>query len=515
MYQQISKLKVFDSQVNMTDIAGYEDFFATPWMKPEMLTDTMVWLQPNQWKHEFLLHTLTINNAIMRGVNGAGDGSPSSSRKLAVGTEDYEWLVMGAMKNTEKISFNPYQTGDKPGINGQEFSLTFRSPLFKKGYTIESKGTSSALKYRVRIVSNAEPVADGFRYKVVYRGKTGTSFLPLTEVQQGVEWAEFWADTNLQASQVPGEGNRIVPGKATNQLNTLISTRSIKGNTGNMALTIQVPVGEDKMSYNFLEQDAWMQEYRWMRAKETIGLYGEYNKNVSTGIINLSETNPEGFETVPIREGSGILEQIPNVAMYNRLSYEFLETLIMDIFFSYPGKVGKSVTLMTGQGGMKEFDRAMKDYLTAQYAGSFWRSNDKIVSGVGQEMEVNGYIKKVYFINGYSVEVIHNQSFDIGMRAQIDNRHPETGLPMESYRMVFMDTDNSGADVSLRYVYQRGIEVQEWENPGMSVSSPLWNSKYPDLTTGNQPVSQKIRKGTCGWVLLNAATSLHLMCNAS
>ncbi len=521
MYEQFSGVKIFDSQVNLEDMTSYNDFFKTGFMQNDILTDTIVWLQPNQWKQEFLLHTLTIGNALVQN----GGKAPLNTRKKGVTTYDYTWLTMGQMKFTDKIASNPYATTAKPGANGESFFLTFQTPTFKKGYTI-----SSASGYRVKILTDAIPDGLGYKYKCIYRPVPSRQpgiapaqpFLPVAEVAVGKAWGEFWSDGNLESEYQPGQGNKIVPGKSTNQVNTLTATRSIMGISGNMGLSIKVPVGEGQESEYYIKQDEWMMEYRWMRSKETIGWYGQYNKNAD-GLITLThEVDADGIGQVEIREGAGVLEQIPNVVNYSRLSYSLLKGAIMDIFFSYPNLTqGKDVTLITGQGGMEEFDRAMKDYFTSQYSSTAFRENDKLIGGAQENLELGGYFSKVYFVGGYSIKVIYNKSFDTGILANIQRQdgrvHPETGYPYESYRMVFLDTDNSDMSVNLQYVYMMGkngesYEIFEGHNPGMIPNTPNFPaSPAPGLVTSSKPESHIYRRGTCGWTLLNAATSLQFI----
>jgi hypothetical protein len=252
-----------------------------------------------------------------------------------------------------------------------------------------------------------------------------------------------------------------------------------------------------------------------MRSKETIGWYGTYNKD-RNGKVLLDEYTESGITSDVIRTGAGILQQISNTVNYGKLSFNFLKSSIFDVFFSNPETMGKKVVLITGQGGMEEFDEAMKDYINTTYSsGTIFRSNEKIVQGNGEALEVNGYFKKVYFIGGYSIEVVHNKSFDVGLRAVKSPKHPKTGFPLESYRMIFLDTDNSDSGTNLVYTYLKGYEMFDKYEPGMIGNLDAFPDLFKNLTTTEKSRTRQMRLGTCGWALLKPNTSLHFKCNIS
>lgn len=504
MIDLVKQFKVYNTELNLTDGALSEkDFYNTKFMQNDMLTNTMTYMFGNQWSDEFLLDTLTIGNAFRKGA--------PMGRPVPVTTTAYNYPVMGLFTKTDYIAEDPDSTNTVKGQYGQPFFLYFATNFFKKGYTIESP-----LEFKCRIVEEPFFTGTSWRYKVMLHPKAGYSFLPNSECSNNAQWSEFYAIGSLEEGQFPGEGNRILPGLATNQVSILRGKRSWKGNTANMQFKgIRVPDGTPEGTEYLLKQDDWWFEYRWRRAKDTLGWYGEYNKDAN-GNIGLQEYNPMGNTGDSIPEGGGILEQIPNVFEYSELSYGLIKNAIMSIFFSNPETMGKKITLITGQGGIEEFDRAMKEHITDQYAGSFWRSNDLVVQGQKDKLEVGAYVQRVYWLGGYSVEVIHNKSFDVGMRAVKSPSHPSNSIyPLESYRMVFLDTDNFGAEENLQYVYLKDWEMFDTNKPGVMPNLPNVPSFNYNFTTTESTKNEILRIGSCGYTLRKPNTSIQFICNAS
>jgi hypothetical protein len=102
----------------------------------------------------------------------------------------------------------------------------------------------------------------------------------------------------------------------------------------------------------------------------------------------------------------------------------------------------KQVTLYTGIGGAREFDKAMRDYYAT---GGLTTSNSYLqttqptfITGSGRNLGITGYFTSYDHIDGHRVNVVKVPLFDHGPVAQASKKHPESGLPLESYRMVFV-----------------------------------------------------------------------------
>lgn len=484
----IEKLKIIpQSAINTSKELSVKDFYATPYMKQDMLSTSLVHLYGQQMQQSLMLHQMTIGNAIY-------GKDLSSIRKIPVNTFEYKWQIMGRIFRNGITSYTVYDPATSIGIGQEKFYVWFDVNVFDKHYTIESPN-----EYQIRLISDGELDEHGWKYEAVCQNSNA---IPVSELVGGNEWAQMFSVNSEEDSDETGHGYRVLPGEATNQLNLIRASRSWKGNVANKKLFIEVPVSENKTSKYWIEQDKFFFDLFWMKSKETVMMYGEYNSN-KNGTISLRENNAT---SAPISVGAGLLEQIPNTMNYTRLSYDLLRTLVMDVYFSNPLTAAQSVTLMTGQGGMEEFDRAMKDYLNSSNVA--WNTtNDKVVQGQGQEMSVNGYFTKVYFIGGYQVKVVHNKMFDYGFRAAKSPKHPVTNLPLESYRMIFLNNPIDGS-VNLQYVYEEGRELIEGTMQGLTANPS--GIPYSNNIVTPRMTSSYHRAGTCGIALLNPVYSIHL-----
>lgn len=492
----MDRLRLLNTEINTSSELSVQDFYQSAWMKPDMLTDTITHLFGNQFKNELMLQEMTIGRALV------GDMSAKQSKEVK--TNEYEFMLMGRFNKNEQISVSDYTSTSKAGQYGQPFFLQFASDLFKRGYVIESPN-----EHQVRINKDGEPFGQGYRYECTYLGDRTNSFIPWTETVAGTQWASFFAPVSQAESKNPGSGKRVLPGKGMNQMNTLRATMEWRGNVANKALCISVPVNATENSPMWMQQDRFMLEIDWVKAKETVMMYGKFNRD-NNGQVLLTESDRTAVVTI----GAGLLEQIPNTFQYTTLSHEVLKSMMMDIFYTNPLTMGKEVIMFTGQGGIEEFDRAMKDYMNSTSLA--WNTtNDKIVGGAGSSLAVEAhYFDRVVFIGGYKLTVKHNKMFDMGARAVKSPRHPRTGYPMESYRMIFLDPVSLDGKSNIIYVHEKGREVFDKQLQGMAVV-PDYMGGGSNIASTDEDIAKFMRIGTCGIHLLNPTTSLHGICIAS
>ena len=116
---------------------------------------------------------------------------------------------------------------------------------------------------------------------------------------------------------------------------------------------------------------------------------------------------------------------------------------------------GMSVTLSTGTGGRREIDRMMKAQ-GATFLTDFTGVADKFVTGSGRDLMLGGFFAGFYHIDGYVIKIVHNPLFDHGQIAMKSPKHPESGLPLESYRMVFIDDSDYDGQPNIQHVAQKG-----------------------------------------------------------
>ena len=153
--------------------------------------------------------------------------------------------------------------------------------------------------------------------------------------------------------------------------------------------------------------------------KECLAWYSQYNKTAD-GYDLLREEGSN--EAIPM--GAGILEQIPNIVYYSKLTYNKIKDIVLGVYSGNASSHGMSVTLMTGLGGMDEFDKAMKGYIKQDISSNGYLSNEtsektnlyKTNSDINSStMGLRGHFNEVEFIehlSTYRMNIIkHNYVF--------------------------------------------------------------------------------------------------------
>ena len=158
------------------------------------------------------------------------------------------------------------------------------------------------------------------------------------------------------------------------------------------------------------------------------------------------------------------------------MTYYYLVNQIGDALFGQSDTAGISITLHTGRGGMRSFDRAIKragGTIVANILGNgAGNVADKFISGTGSHLALGGFFDSFYHIDGYTIKVKHNPVFDSGKVAIAQQAagyiHPETGWPLESYRMVFIDDNDYDGQPNIQHVAQKGRSFQHGVIAGLT-----------------------------------------------
>jgi hypothetical protein len=214
---------------------------------------------------------------------------------------------------------------------------------------------------------------------------------------------------------------------------------------------MRITAQTDKGSTDFwMDFAMWQFEKKWMEDCEHYYWYSRYNR-LADGTVPLKDL----YTGKVIPRGSGLLEQIGNKGTYSRLTYNTLSNKVGDALFGQSDSGNMTVTLMTGTGGRREIDNAMKER-GATLMTDFTGVADKFVSGTGRNLMLGGFFDGFYHVDGYTIKVKYNPIFDTGRKAMVSPLHPESGLPLESYRMVFLDDNDVDGKPNIQHVAQKG-----------------------------------------------------------
>ena len=375
-------------------------------------------------------------------VGGVGYGNP----KAAIELDDvqYTYPVMGRDNKASITADSMYQAGDKPGIGHSSFYLILDDNWIKRFYTIESERGIQAY-----VQDDPEPnPTGGYKYKCQLDPAGPKDFCPVDQLAQGVKWISINTAVAESESRTT-ESTMAMPGMFKNQMGFMRTGMSWAGNAANKVMRITAKT--DKGETNFwMDFAMWQFEKKWLEDCEHYYWYSRYNR-LADGSIPLKDL----YTGKVIPRGSGLLEQIGNKGTYSRLTYNTLSNKVGDALFGQQDSGNMTITLMTGTGGRREIDNAMKER-GATLLTDFRGVADKFVTGTGHNLMLGGFFDGFYHIDGYTIKVKHNPIFDIGRRAMVSPLHPESGLPLESYRMVFIDDNDVDGAPNIQHVAQKG-----------------------------------------------------------
>jgi len=405
---------------------------------PSELTKKLTYILGSQ-KRNYPLSLMTL------GAGGFNTDNKGGGSAIEIDDVQYTYPVMTRTNKASVIYSTEYVTGDKPGIGHGKFYATFTDNWIKRFYVLQSTGGTQAYVH-----SDGEPVAGGYRYELQLDPAGPTDFCPLAQLDPGTRWVELHTAVAESESRST-ESKMVMPGLFKNQMGFMRAGMSWAGNSANkmMRITVKTDKGETDM---WMDYYMWQMEERWAEECEHMYWYSRYNRLVD-GSIPLKDM----FTGKVIPRGSGVFEQITNKSTYARLTLNALTNKVGDALFGQTDTGGMTITLMTGTGGMREFDRACREAGIAKL-GPFGAGDiaSKFVSGTGYNLALGGYFDTFYHIDGYTIKVKHNPVFDTGRVALASPLHPESGLPLESYRMCFLDDSDVDGSPNIRHVAQKG-----------------------------------------------------------
>jgi hypothetical protein len=345
------------------------------------------------------------------------------------------------MNKAVEVASNEYSTGDKPGIGNSTFFITFKDNWVKRFYYIRS--TNGTLAY---VHGDGEPVMNGFRYEIQLAAATPDAYCPVTDLDPNTKWIDMFTGVAESESRST-ESKMVMPGQFKNQMGFMRAGFQWAGNAANKVMRISMQGKNGKESNAWMDYAMWQFEKRWLEECEHYYWYSQYNR-LADGTIPLKDLLTG--KVIPM--GSGVLEQIVNKSTYSKLNYKSLMNKIGDALYGQSDTANMNITFMTGTGGKREFHQAMLD-AGVQLIGSYGTGDvaSKFITGSGRNLMLGGFFDGFYHIDGYTIKVKYNPVFDHGRVAQVSPTHPETGLPLESYRMVFLDDSDVDGQPNIKH----------------------------------------------------------------
>jgi hypothetical protein len=368
----------------------------------------------------------------------------------------YKWPVMiesdkAIVIKQAKWNGSTIATTDTPGINGTPIQLWLGEKWFGPGAILEFDDKD----FQVRV--NGTPYQDGNDYVYSVTVATGdpASFIPPSLLLAGKQvsrggsaYEEYSEEADIVNYQTPFE--------LQNHLTTMRLSYDITGSAYSTVMVIAMrDPATKKTSYLWSDYQEWVALRQWYNTIDRQLVYSKYNAN-QNGTVDLIGTNGR-----PVYIGAGLLQQIApsNRKSYTTLTADLMEDFLFDLSYNILGTNDRKFVALTGEMGMKEFDRVLRSK-----ASSYSLIDTHFVSGSGQNLTLQGQFTTYKMLNGVELTLKHFPLYD----DIVKNRklHPVSGKPMESYRMTFIDFGNRDGEANVSKVVRKGREMCMWHTAG-------------------------------------------------
>jgi hypothetical protein len=489
---------IFDGKALLDE----QNFYHQRYGKPDELSMKLTWLLGDS-TGSFPLAMATMGDVV------SPNGFKKSNAKVKeLNDIQFTYPVMSRLNKAIVVAED--NTGANLGLAGATFNITFTDNWAKRNYMIESP-----LGVQAYILTDPDKVSNGWKYTLQLNAVSDSTVVPPSEVVAGQLWAEL-NTFNPESESRGTEFKRVAPGKYKNQMSIIRLSHQWAGNASSKVMPIQIShEGKSNMDL-WMDFEHYQFERAWLEECEHMYWYSRYNRRAN-GTIALKDI----LTGKVIPTGAGMLEQINNYSTYTSLTYNYLQNTVANALFGQSDTDGMSITLHTGRGGMREFDAAMKEAGITQLA--LGDVGDKFIGGSNYNLVSMGFFDSFYHIDGYYIKVKHNPIFDYGRRAIKSPLHPDTGYPLESYRMVFIDDGTFDGEPNLQMVAEKGRRFLHGVVPGMATMPKQYqilqgagniNSGSLSLITSDVDKSSYHRLMVGGCQLRRGNTSLHLQCIA-
>jgi hypothetical protein len=469
------KYQVTEAIYDSKSMLDEDNFYHQRQGHPSELTRKLTYIL-GDYKKSFPISLMT-----MGGIGYEGN----ALKRAAVELDDtqFTYPVMGKLRKASIVRKTDYASTDKAGIGNGAFTLYFEDNWIKRFFIIQSSKGVQAY-----VPQDPELVGGYYKYTVYLDPAAPTDFCPFSEVDLGASWIGLFTAVPESRSRST-ESNMAMPGSYKNQMGFMRHGMSWAGNSANKVMKIDVTT-EKGTTNVWMDYFMWQFEEEWLSMCEHKYWYDRYNRQAN-GEVLLKDLLTGKI----IPRGSGLLEQIQNKSSYSDLTYDYLTNQVGDALFGQLDAAGLNITLHTGRGGMRAFDRAIRaagGTIVQSFGGGDVGS--KFITGTGYHLALGGYFDTFAHIDGYTIKVKHNPIFDNGPVATAQQAggyvHPETGWPLESYRMVFLDDADYDGQPNIQHVAQKGRSFLHGVVKGLTPMPKSIQAMGGSFNVGNGTVNE-------------------------
>jgi hypothetical protein len=352
-----------------------------------------------------------------------------------IGNSQYKYWLYGDLTHPVAITSDGTPTSNI-GVNFTPFKITVSEPYFSEGDVVKFRSGAQA-----RIQDSGQANASEHVYTCVIVGNDSTETIPTSDVATGSLVTFYY--TAFEEGSEGGSSKRAFPMGFENQLTTSRWTYSMTGSAATDVMVLKMKTDSGKEHSMWMPYEEFIQSKLWMQQSEYLRWYGKYNRTAQ-GEVHLPGKNGR-----PVLIGAGVLEQLSgsNSRTYSldSANEDLYRDFLIDIQIAAKEADNKKILCFTGSGGWNTFHKAMKE---SQQAAQIVDTHFVSKTNLGLKFGENFVTYKG--LHGTEVTVVYNPLFDD--RNKHPELHPDTGLPYESYRMVFLDFSDYDGESNIKMV---------------------------------------------------------------
>lgn len=486
----------------LNDLVLYRTRYFSDLVDENMLTNALV-TKPHQVSPviSYIFGYFNQGNVIDYITNGLGNTVTTENRQ-------YEWDVMIEHDKPITILEAKWQgaaidtstsSADVPGLAQSSIQLWLPEKWFGPGAILLFDDKD----FQARVVS--EPYQDGtaFVYTVVVADGKAESYIDPTLLSEGKQVSRL-ASAYEEYSEEADIFNYQAPFKLRNHLTTIRASYDITGDAYSsvMVVSLRDPITKKQTNY-WADYQEWVAMREWYERVDMMSVYSQYNATAQ-GTVNLKGSNGR-----PVYIGAGLLQQIApaNVKTYTTLTLDILDTYLSDLSYNILGMGERKFMALTGEMGMREFDRVLR-----AKASAYTMVDTKLITGSGQNLTLGGQFTTYKGLNGIELTLKHFPLYD----NPTHNRkyHPISGKPLESYRMTFLDISTRDGQPNIRKVVRKDREMVMWYTGG-SVAPGAGHAKSKSTLRSNAKDGYSVHFLTeQGIMIADPTTCGELKCDA-
>lgn len=398
----------------------------------------------------------------------AGSGRVAEKYK-SLGNVEYMWPLMGDL--IKPIAITGTVIGN--GLGFSSFSVPMAEKYFFQGCVVKFGDVQA------RCQDDGRPDGTDTVYTFNLVTSDPNAFVPAADLVKG-EMAVFMYTAYEEGSR-GGGAFEAYPFWFKNQQTTLRMSYGMTGDAASDIMVLEVGAEGGKKSNLWMYASDYQKMLMWQQQIEYFRWYGT-NNMTPDGEVNLPGANGRA-----VRVGSGVLEQISNSNKrgYTNLTTDIFNEFLTDLLLASKDAENKKLIMFTGAGGIQQFNDAINTtYNNLQILDTTFVSKN----GMGMTFDNQNWTTYKGILNT-ELTVVHHPLYDD--RTKHLKKHPDTGLPLESYRMTFLDFSD--------YAGEPNISLVTKGSDGKNRAMEMWytaGSTDPYSSGGNSGAKKVMRSSS-------------------